>query len=188
MDTYNKTCKQHCGALYRIDMQGQLTEVSKTSWTESMTLKNYGIRFASPGWSLSRTLSSVSPGVYCVNLLLSRSYTLRLYDMINRRAGIMPFWIFPQSRLDLLITSSLCFVLAWLHLKPREGSRLKFVLWLAFVLCFNLAGLLTYLALNHTPLARCASCHKKRGLTTDACVRCQAPLPLPEHTRPHLLS
>jgi hypothetical protein len=187
VDTYNKTCKEHCGALYRIDMQGQLTQVSKASWTESMPRGDYGIRFAGSGWSSSRALSSVSPGLYCVNFLLSRSYTLRLFNMINQRAGIIPFWIFPQARLDLLITSSLCLLLAWLHLKPREGSRVKLVLWLMFVLCFNLAGLLTYLALNHTPLVRCASCGKKRGLTSEACVRCQTPLPLPEHTRPHLL-
>lgn len=43
-----------------------------------------------------------------------------------------------------------------------------------------LAGLLTYLALNHTPVIECPVCGKRRGLAQVCCVRCLAELPAPQ--------
>ena len=68
---------------------------------------------------------------------------------------------------------------AW-HCLPRRKSRGWLAFWLAFVWLFNLAGLLTYLALNHTPVIECPACGKKRGLGQARCVHCRAELPAPE--------
>jgi hypothetical protein len=186
LDTYQNTCKEHCAALYRIDMQGQLTLVSKTSWTESIPQSNIHVIFSIQGWSLPRALSAVSPGLYCITPLL-RTYWLELNAKGHQQGGFLLLSVMPHALPDLLIASSLCVLLTWLHIRSREPSKLRILSWLMFVLCFNLAGLLTYLALNHTPLICCSVCQKKRGLIADACARCHAPLAQPEHTRPHLL-
>ncbi len=88
---------------------------------------------------------------------------------------------------ECLLISMLWVGLTFFHGRCRWTSRGKVIVWLIFVLLFNLVGFLTYLALNHTPLIRCPACGKKRGLRQDACPRCQAPLPQPECTRPHLV-
>ncbi|MCK5175698.1 MAG: hypothetical protein KAR47_20045 [Planctomycetes bacterium] len=56
---------------------------------------------------------------------------------------------------------------------------MRFALWLVFVAAFNVAGLMTYLALNHTVLIRCANCGKRRGLERADCPACNAQLPKP---------
>ncbi|UCD51505.1 MAG: hypothetical protein JSW27_02515, partial [Phycisphaerales bacterium] len=61
------------------------------------------------------------------------------------------------------------------------------VFWLLFVALLNLAGFLVYWALNHTPVVRCSTCGKRRGLRQVSCVRCQAPLPAPEHGKLDLI-
>ena len=59
--------------------------------------------------------------------------------------------------------------------------------WLLITGLFNIAGLLTYLALNHTPVIICSKCQKQRGLLTENCPRCEEPLPLPKHSDVDLL-
>ena len=66
------------------------------------------------------------------------------------------------------------------HGLPRRTSYAKFVFWLVFVGLFNLAGLLTYLALNYTAVVRCPACGRRRGLEQSICIRCNAPLPAPK--------
>jgi len=66
------------------------------------------------------------------------------------------------------------------HGWPRRTSWGKLILWLIIVGAFNLAGLLTYLALNHTPVIKCPACGKKRGLEMDNCSQCGSPLPIPQ--------
>ena len=69
---------------------------------------------------------------------------------------------------------------AFWHGWPRRTSRGKLVFWLVFILAFNLAGLLTYLALNHTTIIKCPACGKRRGLGQVNCVQCGAELPAPQ--------
>ena len=71
-------------------------------------------------------------------------------------------------------------MLAFLHAWPRRTHSAKLIFWVVFVFLFNLPGLLTYLALNHTPVIRCVNCGKKRGLQQDACCRCGTALPQPK--------
>jgi hypothetical protein len=77
--------------------------------------------------------------------------------------------------------------LALLHGWPRRMHIEKLVFWVVFVFLFNLPGLLTYLALNHTPVVHCANCGKKRGLLQDVCCRCGAALPLAKAKKTDLI-
>lgn len=79
-----------------------------------------------------------------------------------------------------LILSLLMVGLALWHGWARRTSWAKFTFWMLFVAAFNLAGLLTYLAINHTVTIRCPVCDKKRSLQRQSCRACNAPLPEPK--------
>jgi len=70
--------------------------------------------------------------------------------------------------------------LALLHAWPRRTGWGRPAAWLILVFAFNLAGLLTYLALNHTSVIRCPACGRRRGLLRPDCPACHLPLPAPE--------
>jgi hypothetical protein len=65
------------------------------------------------------------------------------------------------------------------HGWARRMCWWAFSIWLLFVAAFGLAGLLSYLGLNHTPIVRCGACGRKRGLQGPACPACGAELPKP---------
>ena len=179
------TKKRHWTELYRVDAQGDLEKVHAFSWMETQ-IRDAPIFTAQP-WTIRRWVQCLSPGLS----IMGRKGLRTAYNTSGRYDEPFLFFLFkmmPVGPWDCLIPSLLFAGIAFWHGRPRWTSKGKAAFWLAFVLCFNLAGLLTYLALNHTPLIRCTSCQKKRGLATDTCARCHAPLPLPEHTRPHLLS
>jgi hypothetical protein len=77
--------------------------------------------------------------------------------------------------------------LAFLHGWPRHTSRPKLIFWLLFILAFNLAGLLTYLALNHSTVIKCPTCNKHRGLDQVNCLRCGTELPTPKRRKLDLI-
>jgi hypothetical protein len=87
-----------------------------------------------------------------------------------------------ESTIINLLVSAVMVMLTLRHAWARRSSGTKLLFWLVFVGLFNLAGLLTYLALNHTPVIKCPPCGKKRGLERVDCVRCGAELPRPEPT------
>lgn len=71
-------------------------------------------------------------------------------------------------------------VIALIHALPRRTSWGRIAAWLVFIFCFNLAGFLTYLSLNHFPVICCISCGRRRGLNRPDCPACGAALPEPE--------
>jgi len=73
------------------------------------------------------------------------------------------------------------------HGWPRRTNLYKLIFWIIFVGIFNLAGLLTYLALNHTVVIKCTVCDKRRGLERIDCVRCGKQLPLPQRSQLDLI-
>jgi hypothetical protein len=83
------------------------------------------------------------------------------------------------SFFNYLLSAAMMAFALW-HGLARRTSWIKLVLWLIIVGAFNLAGLLTYLALNHTPVIKCPICGKKRGLEEPNCIRCGNPLPIPQ--------
>jgi len=181
---HRATKKRHWTELYRIDAQGNLEKLKAFSWMESQ-IRNPPI-FSSQSWTVRRWVRCLSPGLSIIGYKQLRAH----YNSSVQRNETFLFFLvemMPQGYWDFIMPSLLFAAVAFWHGRPRWTSKGQRIFWLAFVMCLNLGGLLTYLALNHTPLVQCTSCRKKRGLATDACVRCQTPLPLPEHTRPHLL-
>jgi len=77
--------------------------------------------------------------------------------------------------------------LAFLHGWSRRTNLCKLIFWVIFVGAFNLAGLLTYLALNHTTIIKCPACGKCRGLEKTECIRCGVVLPVPAKRKTDLI-
>jgi|GEM_PF-5902483 len=61
----------------------------------------------------------------------------------------------------------------------RKQTMVGFIGWLLFVACFNLAGGITYWLANKQPIIKCQACGKQRGINTNACNHCKAPLAKP---------
>ena len=76
---------------------------------------------------------------------------------------------------------------AFWHGWPRRTGKGRLIFWLVLVALLNLTGFLTYLALNHTTVIRCAKCGKKRGLERSDCPACGAELPVPERRETDLI-
>jgi hypothetical protein len=80
---------------------------------------------------------------------------------------------------NLLMSLAIMGFTLW-HGMARRTSWAKLIFWVILAGLLNLAGLLTYLALNHTPVIKCPACGKKRGLEMDNCAQCGSPLPIPQ--------
>ncbi|HOQ04377.1 MAG TPA: hypothetical protein PKY88_04105 [Anaerohalosphaeraceae bacterium] len=107
-----------------------------------------------------------------IALWKSERYILKdLKEFTERMEPTNPYLYYPAA--------SVLTILTLLHYKPRRVGWFKGTVWLAVVFCFNLAGFLTYLALNHYPVVRCHSCGRRRGLNRPDCPACRAPLPSP---------
>jgi hypothetical protein len=168
--------------LYRVDNQGNLELLNHYSWTippqsESMVklkdsrtpAKSYVSKFSPPLYDWSWHLLGIKHW----------SYTYRANDFADAFSEIMAEIRPGDSIFNLLLSAAMmCFAL-W-HAWPRRTSKMKLAFWLALVGAFNLAGLLTYLALNHTAVIRCPVCGRNRGLTQVNCVRCGEDLPAPK--------
>jgi len=94
------------------------------------------------------------------------------------------FGIIKESRptntpFNIVISLAIMGFTLW-HTLPRRTSWAKLIFWVILAGLLNLAGLLTYLALNHTPVIKCPACGKKRGLEMDNCSQCGCPLPIPQ--------
>lgn len=175
--------------LYRVDNQGNLKLLNQYSWTiparpESM------VKIQDTRTPAKRYVSKFSPPLYDLawHLLgIQRwSDTYRADDFAHVFAEAMAEIRPGDSIFNLLLSAAMvCFAL-W-HGWARRTSKMKLVFWLALVGAFNLAGLLTYLALNHTAVIRCPVCSRNRGLTQVNCVRCGEDLPAPEREKLDLI-
>ena len=151
------------------------------------------VRARDPRPAVKRCVSQFSPPLYDVAArLLGRKFWLWAFDSRNRGDFFyslvrMTMDIRPYGGVINRVLSALMMVFAFLHGWPRRTSWAKFIFWLIFVGIFNLAGLLTYLALNHTVVIKCPVCGKRRGLAQVDCVRCQAALPAPERGKLDLI-
>jgi hypothetical protein len=89
-------------------------------------------------------------------------------------------FLHPAHKAANLSLTLVMMCLVFRHGWSRRTGWVRFGFWLLFVGVFNLAGLLTYLALNHTPIICCSECGKKRGLERSDCPACKAELPVPQ--------
>ncbi|MDD5327610.1 MAG: hypothetical protein PHY02_07330 [Phycisphaerae bacterium] len=93
----------------------------------------------------------------------------------------------PRYSLLNCILSAAMMAFAFWHCWARRTSLGKLFFWLVLVGAFNLAGLLAYLALNHTPIIKCPACGRRRGLERIDCIRCGAELPVPQRRKLDLI-
>jgi hypothetical protein len=189
MEKYVRRPRKNWSELYRLDSNGRLTPVSKVEWVTP----------GRPGWHpMEETTARVelvactlSPSLYgwvrpsaASWAVGSPKYTM---DATGKTPPAMSFIVSeilthlaPRDRYAHWILSALLACAALWHQWPRRKSWAGLVAWTAMVLLFNLAGLLTYWALNHAPTIRCPSCGRKRGLNRPDCRACGALLPAPQ--------
>jgi hypothetical protein len=170
--------------LYKVNQAGSLELISRYDWTsplaqyvESDEDKNLLLKKTKP------FITALSPPLYG---LVWRAYGDYITDFSY--ADSVPvsavFGIINESRplnapFNLLISLAVMAFTFW-HGLARRTSWVKLIFWVILAGLFNLAGLLMYLALNHTSVIKCHICGKKRGLQSDLCVRCGNPLSSPQ--------
>ena len=187
---YRSNTKKYWVELYKVDNKGGLNLLNRYDWTVPGEFEPI-IDVKDSRTAIQRCVTQFSPPLYdFVVRLLGRKFWARALDYQNRGDF---FYSLARMILDIRplgrnwILSALMMGFAFLHGWPRRTSWAKFIFWLIFVGTFNLAGLLTYLALNHTTVIKCPVCGKRRGLTQIDCVRCEAELPAPERGKLDLI-
>ncbi|MFI4913369.1 MAG: hypothetical protein ACIAQZ_17055 [Sedimentisphaeraceae bacterium JB056] len=73
----------------------------------------------------------------------------------------------------------ICAAVVYLHGRNRIPSKAALIGWILFALLFNVAGMLTCLALTHYNLVKCENCGKKRHLLREKCLHCKKEMPAP---------
>ncbi len=172
--------------LYKVNNNGELELVNQYKYVNP-PLSEPSIKIRDSRPLVHRSVSQFSPPLYdliihSLHRIFWSSPTYGSRSRNNIFNDLMRFMLDfgPHGGVINRISSALIMVFVFWHGWPRRTSLLRFAFWLIFVGLFNLAGLMTYLALNHTPIIRCPVCGKKRGLARIDCVRCNNELPTHE--------
>ena len=178
--------------LYKVNDQGGLDLLNRYDWTllpptqslvrardSSIATKRYVCQLSPPFYDLVFHLLSVK---FRSSATYYRNRGDFFYDLVR---PILDFR--PYGGVINRVLSALMMIFVFLHGWPRRTYWAKFVFWVVFAGLFNLAGLLTYLALNHTAVIRCPACGRRRGMARVDCVRCRAELPAPERGKLDLI-
>ncbi len=178
--------------LYKVDNQGGLELLNRYDWTRPAQ-SGPVVKVGDPRPAVQRGVAQFSPPLYDVAAhLLGRKFWFWAFDSRNRgdffsSLARMIMDIRPYGGVINRVLSALMMIFVFWHGWPRRTSWAGFVFWLVFVGLFNLAGLLTYLALNHTVVIKCQVCGKRRGLERVDCVRCKTRLPAPKQGKLDLI-
>jgi hypothetical protein len=173
--------------LYRVVEDGKMELVKKFDWIKPAWEKPY------PTDSREKTMrwaSVTSPAAFNLMWHLSGD---SLYKFSREGRGMMQGYasiiIECRPRYGFLNCglSAAMMVIAFWHGWSRRTSWGKLCGWLVVVGAFNMAGLLAYLALNHTTIIKCPVCGRWRGLERVDCVRCGAELPNPARRKLDLI-
>jgi hypothetical protein len=174
--------------LFELNKNGSFLEKNSFTWTgpKRQPKSVYQARFEIFGRFINSFSSPLTRWIY--DRVEKQMYN---YNNLPMYVGVILGFIQETSKFNRLV--NFCFITIFaaatlLHGWPRRTSAIKLVFWVGFVFLFNLAGFLTYLALNHTPVVKCASCGKRRGLEKDACCRCGTVLPLPKSKETDLIT
>lgn len=179
--------------LYQIDSTGNLKLINRFEWTSPPSLRlesreDHRDRFRRARYYVKTTSSPL------LDLASHWYYKKMIYS--DRREEFADFIIFLIGEGDYYhmtnrpvnwALSLLMVCLAFWHGWARRTCWARFIFWLVLVGAFNLVGLLTYLALNHTVVIKCPACGRRRGLERIDCVRCGAELPVPERRKLDLI-
>lgn len=176
--------------LYKVDNQANIHLINRYEWTVPDKFlpkirrrslmprtQHAAIAFSAPLYDLACFL--LGPEFFIQRYRTGNDF---VSGSIRTIVGIRP----GNSLLSWVLGLAMVGFAFW-HGWPRQTSRAKLIFWLTFTLVFNLAGLLTYLALNHTPIIKCSVCGKSRGLAQVNCVRCGAELPAPQRGKLDLI-
>ena len=172
--------------LYKVDNQANFHLLNRYEWTVP---REFGpkIRRKSFRLQVQRGAMAFSSPLYDLAWLLFGPVFFIQHSQGNDFVSGLISEIRPTNSLWCCLLSIAMVGIAFLHGWPRRTSWGKLIFWLAFTLVFNLAGLLTYLALNHTTVIKCPVCGRRRGLIQVNCVRCGAELPIPERRKTDLI-
>jgi len=175
--------------LYKANNQGKLELLNRYDWTvPALPERVVEARdFRAPA---TRFVSKFSPPLYdWAWYFVGIRFWTQVYQRSDFAHGFarMLADIRPSSSIINWLLSAMMIGFTFWHGWPRRTSWPKFLFWLAFVGIFNLAGLLTYLALNHTTVIKCPACSRSRGLTKVNCIRCGVELPAPKRGKLDLI-
>lgn len=175
--------------LYRVDNEGKLDLLNRFEWTVPARPGPI-VKTTYPWEKVKRYVRNFSTPLYDLAwYLLSRGFLIERYRGNDLIYGLAEFTeeFRPGNSVVNWLLSVVMMGFAFLHGWPRRTARGKLILWLVFTGVFNLAGLLTYLALNHTAVIKCPACGRRRGLARVDCVRCGTTLPAPERGKLDLI-
>jgi len=172
--------------LYEVDSGGNLKLVNRFEWGRpAMPEKAANVQIGYMDWRerTRRYLATISPVIYWP----AWQWCYRNQEKLRNPAGViteiireMIAYCVPATLWVSLVFSLLMVCAAFWHGWSRRTGWGRLGFWLVFVGVFNLAGLLTYLALNHTTVIRCGVCGKTRGLERTDCAGCKAELVMPK--------
>jgi hypothetical protein len=177
---YDSKPRPQSQLLYKVIDDGKLKLVSQFDWTRPVAKISYA---PDREKMFRKWASKTSPPVFD---LLWYLFGDDLCDLGSRGMGMMQGYaqiiieLRPRYNSLNYVLSATMMAFAFWHGWARRTSLGKLIVWLIVVGAFNLAGLLTYLALNHTPVIKCPVCGRKRGLERPNCIRCGSPLPVPQ--------
>lgn len=169
--------------LHRVNTDGTSEKLSELKWDLTKRIYyNPGSSKTRQAYQRIRNITSASsPAILMIFANAFRD--MREEYVYNRGVKQLVLEIIretsPSSILLGLMCSLIATAAAFLHAWPRRTTNASLAVWLIFVAMFSLSGLLTYLALNHHKLIKCAKCGNKRHLRSDNCNACSAPLPTP---------
>ncbi len=177
---YNSKPRPQSLQLYKVADGGKLELVNQFDWIRPLWDTPYppDHREIYKKW-----VSKITPPVFN---LLWYLFGDDLYELSRRGMGMVQVYaviiteIQPRcSFLNYILSVAMMAFALW-HGWSRRTSWGRLILWLIIIGAFNLAGLLTYLGLNHTPVIKCPVCGRKRGLEKSNCVQCGNTLPVPQ--------
>lgn len=181
---YKRWLKDHEGKelrewiqLHKVDAAGGLYLLNRFEWTGPAPVVGVHKRTV-----FLRSVASVSSPLYdLIWYPLDKGYlpNWRENEMLAGFVRMISELRPGGSVLNWLLGAAMVGFAFW-HGWPRRTSWPRFAFWLVLTGVFNIAGFLSYLALNHTPIIKCPICGKRRGLQSSACVRCGKELPRPE--------
>ena len=176
--------------LYKVDDQGSLELIIRKDWA-ILPPKDQPRRITNRhSEKIRHYVCSVSPVIYDLPWKFwptSLRKKLHGNDNLSTLIAEIASETRPRlSKLSWLLTIAMM-LLVLVHAWPRRTTWQKITFWLIFTAVFNVGGLLTYLALNHTTVIKCPACKKRRGLERTDCIRCAKELPTPEKRKIDLI-
>jgi len=181
--------------LHEVKQDGDLKFINRFEWIRPPLVEKFTVSWDEPDdlrWKTRKYVTAVSSPLFNPVFRFFGGDPWLEFDFYSRSPWYaLTVEITRDYRATKMVLHCSVVVLmicvAFWHGWARRTSWGRFVFWLVFVALFNLAGFLTYLALNHTTVIRCEACGKKRGLERNDCPACKTLLPLPERRETDLI-